>query len=153
MARISAADREANKRAYDALIFEIFTTEGWENVTYDRLSKDLNVRKSTLQGYYPTSKHFGTAIHGKVLPMLMQQLDITSKEGFIKTWNDALYSKQFNMIIRMFVQSALSPDTNAGARQGINNLTRLLSEHMERSEAEAVIKTVLGDSVIVFMNQ
>jgi hypothetical protein len=153
MARISASEREANKRTYDELIFDIFTNEGWDSITYDRLSKDLSVRKSTLQGYYPSRAHFGTALQGKVLPQLLESLDLSSRESFIDSWDKALLQPQFSMVIRLFLENSLTPDTNSSARNGSNNLVRLLQGSMNREEAENLVQMVYGRSIFFFMNE
>lgn len=151
MARISRTEREANKRMYDAVIYQIFVTEGWEAITFDRLAKELNVRKSTLQGYYPSRGHFVSAVQGKILPMVLQFLDISSKDNFIHSWNQALHDNpQFATIIKMFIGNALQTDTSNITRQALSHLQRQLQQNMSRDDAELAIKISIGDSILVF---
>ncbi|GAA5645883.1 MULTISPECIES: hypothetical protein [Vibrio] len=153
MARISAVEKERKKRIYDAVIFNIFINEGWEYITYERLSTELDVRKSTLQGYYPTRAHFSTALQDKVLPLMIEKLNFANKDAFIDSWQQALMEKRFLMVIRMFIGSALSPETSNGTRQSLNHLQREMQRTMSQEEADSAIRAVMGDSMVFIINQ
>ncbi|USE34352.1 TetR/AcrR family transcriptional regulator [Endozoicomonas sp. SCSIO W0465] len=75
MAKISSEERARRQQSYDAVILNIFMTESWEAITYDRLSRELDISKSTLQRYYPSRMHFVSALEGNVMPIVARNLD------------------------------------------------------------------------------
>lgn len=144
MARITKEQREKNLQTYNALILDIFLNEGWENVTYDRLSKETGLRKSTLQGYYPTSKDFDVAIKGKVFPILMQHLDFTSRQSLVSSWQQALQHNQFRMVMRMFILQAHKMGDASSSRLGVIGLGQLINQRLPNEDSLSVIRELFG---------
>ncbi|MGR5320479.1 TetR/AcrR family transcriptional regulator [Vibrio jasicida] len=157
MARITAEQRASNKAEYDALILRIFMEEGWDHVTYDRLSKELGIRKSTLQGYYENRLMFATALQGKILPHVMQKLDVNSSEGFIRSWFDAYWDHEdhvFREVVRMLVTSVV--DSGSGAvqiKRAINQIELVLSNNIGKEEARNTMEIVFGKIIFLYMEQ
>ena len=83
MAYISPEERQRKKDTYDAYIYEVFITDGWDCVTYDRISKHFGITKSSVQRYYPHRADFGKALSGRVFPLMVKHLDFTSKKTLL----------------------------------------------------------------------
>ncbi|MEZ9631295.1 hypothetical protein BCT86_13710 [Vibrio breoganii] len=148
MARITQKQKEENLAKYNALIVKIFLAEGWESVTYDRLAKETGLRKSTLQGYYPSNREFAMALQGKILPIIMSCLDFSSREAFIQSWEKGLAETQFSMVIRMFVANAAKTESNPSTQRGVLKLIEIISEHLPDEDAHEMIDLVMGKSVM-----
>ncbi len=150
MARITASEKAANKLRLDKLITTVFLDEGWEAVTYDRISKEADIRKSTLQGYYPSRADFGEALRGKVLPVFMEYLDFTSREAFIHSWTEALKFKKFRLILNMMIITATQNHSSEMAVKGLANFIQHVLKQIGQ-EAYQDIELLIGRTVIRLM--
>ncbi len=149
MAKISAELREKNKKKYDQVILEMFLAEGWDSITLNTVSAKLDIRKSTVQGYYPAKSNFAEALSGKVFPRAMKELDFQSPEQFIESWKNSLIeSKMFKMVIHMLVSNATRSDTSAMTLVGLGRLKQLLTNKFGEKNADNIMCHVLGLSVI-----
>ncbi len=147
MARITKAQWGENFASYNALILDIFLSEGWDNVTYDRLSKETGLRKSTLQGYYPSNTDFEAALKGKIFPIIVQHLDFSSKSALIESWKSAMHVNQFRMIMRMFVMHAHKKGSEGNGRIGVLGLANFISDKMPNENTLEVIQLLFGLTV------
>lgn len=148
MARITQQQKAENLARYNSIILELFLNEGWDSVTYDRLAKETGLRKSTLQGYYPSNKDFAQAMQGKVMPIVIEQLDFSSPQAFVDSWMTGLEQKQFSMIIRMFVSNSTKPQPSEFSQRGILGLKQLIASHLPDESADEILEAVLGKSVM-----
>ncbi|MDD9194460.1 TetR/AcrR family transcriptional regulator [Aliivibrio sp. S3MY1] len=156
MARITTEERERKKAQYDALILSIFLEEGWDAITYDRLAKDLGIGKSSVQRYYENRMLFATALQGKLMPMALRRLDMTSKEAFIDSWELAINDDQdhvFREIVRMLMTNILHVGTSKATAMAVNRLISVLSTSIGENEAVEAVKASLGLTMFVYMNQ
>ncbi|AYO17471.1 hypothetical protein D0812_24210 [Vibrio owensii] len=144
MARISREKWQENLETYNALILKIFLDEGWDHVTYDRLSKETGLRKSTLQGYYPSNKEFENAINGKILPIVLQHLSFESKDKLVDSWRESLSSKQFRMIMRMFVMHASKSGEEGSGKLGVQGLISLVQHKLPEEDALLLVQHLFG---------
>lgn len=154
MARISAEERERKKKAMDAIIFQIFMTEGWDAVTYDRLAKELGVGKSSIQRYYDNKIMFATALQGKVFPLAVQRLDFSSSDAFVQSWMKA-YNDQdshvFREVVRMLMTNIMNHGTSPHSRGAVMKIVAILAENIGEEKAEETIKVVLGHTIFSYM--
>lgn len=151
MARISKAQWEENFASYNAIILEIFLNEGWDNVTYDRLSKETGLRKSTLQGYYASNSDFEVAIKGKVFPIILKHLDFSSRAQLIVSWKQAMSSNQFRMIMRLIIMHAHKKGADGNGRLGVIGLTKLISDKLPDEDALELVQLLFGLTVTELM--
>ncbi|MCG3816103.1 TetR/AcrR family transcriptional regulator [Photobacterium damselae] len=150
MARISVIEREKKKAIMDELIYQLFLAEGWDAVTYDRLSKELDMRKSTIQSYYEKSIMFATALQGRVFPLVIQKLDFSTKEAFLSSWANAYSdpdSHIFRETVRMLLLNIVKPGTSPISRGAVVRLEKMLSESIGDQEANLTIKEALGTTL------
>ncbi|GAD80177.1 hypothetical protein [Vibrio ezurae] len=148
MARITQQQKEENKANYNALIVKIFLAEGWSSVTYDRLAKETGLRKSTLQGYYPSNSDFAVALKGKIFPIIAATLDFSSKDTFIQSWERGLSQTEFSMVIRMFIANAAMKESHPQTKAGVTKLIELVAHKLPEENALQLIDSVMGTSVI-----
>ncbi|CDT65530.1 hypothetical protein [Vibrio coralliirubri] len=153
MAYISPEQRQAKKEAFDTFIFEIFTTEGWDAITYERISKHFKTTNSSIQRYYPHRRDFGRALEGKVFPLVVVHLSFESKKAFIDSWVTAMDDQFFSMVVRMLIENALVPSTNEKTKGGAQRLIGAMMQGMTQQEAIEAIEIALGKSVFYHMNQ
>lgn len=156
MARITAEEKEQKKNQYDALIFQIFTEEGWDAVTYDRLAKELGIGKSSLQRYYPSNLFFATALQGKVFPLAIQKLDLSSKSAFIQSWLTAYHDENdhiFHEVIRMLMVNIMNHGGAPATKSAIGRLIALLAQTLGEDDAKDAVITALGHTIYSYIEQ
>ena len=155
MARITALQRAQNKERYDAIVVNCFFDKGWNYITLNNIAKELELRKSSVQAYYPTKMDFGLTLKDKVFPVMMNELDFTSPESFISSWEKALVgSKTFAMVVHLLVSNATSQTTSVMTVAGISKLkTMAVKEWQSEEKADQVIYHVLGLSVMELANK
>ena len=144
MARITKEKWQENLAKYNAIILHIFLNEGWDHVTYDRLSKETGLRKSTLQGYYPSNQDFAIAMYGKVLPIIMDHLSFESKEALIKSWSASLESKEFRMIMKMFMMHASKHEDKGQGALGAKGLVNIIQHKLPNEDGLALLQHLFG---------
>ncbi|MCG9629496.1 TetR/AcrR family transcriptional regulator [Vibrio sp. Isolate30] len=148
MARITAEQKAQKKQAMDKKILSIFLEEGWGAVTYDRLAKEFNTRKSSIQAYYSSNIMFATALQGKVLPMVVPLLNFHSKESFVQSWLSAYDDPEnhiFQELVNMLLENIIKDGSSPYSRGAIVNIHHLLEQNMTKEEAETAIKSVFGE--------
>lgn len=151
MAKITAEEKERKKAELDAHIYKIFITEGWDAITYERMAKDFGTRKSSIQRYYEKRLDFGTALQGRVFPVVIQLLDLSCKERFIASWIQALENHTFREVNKLLVEHATGSGT--GGLQGLNKLLRVMKATMSDSDAHSALTVCLGETVLFFLKQ
>ncbi|CAE6950390.1 transcriptional regulator [Vibrio sp. B1FIG11] len=152
MARISKQEREQNQRTYDEYIFNLFVTEGWECVTLDRVSKGLGIRKSTLQGYYPDKYAFLNVLQGRVFPLIVGQLDFTSRIAFINAWSNLLVTNNvFQQAVKMLLITIVKNggESRPRVQAPIRRLINELEKNVGHEEANSTIKECLGAALML----
>ncbi|MCG3885114.1 TetR/AcrR family transcriptional regulator [Photobacterium leiognathi] len=150
MARISAQEKEQKKAMMDEHIYQLFIKEGWDSVTYDRLAKDLNLRKSSIQAYYEKSIMFATALQGRVFPVVIQKLDFSSKEAFIESWVRAFHDENchiFRDIVKMLLQDIIKTGSSIHSKGAVLRIEQMLAQSIGEEEAKICIKRVFGETL------
>ena len=150
MARITVKEKEHKKAMMDEIIHQLFIREGWEAVTYDRLAKELDMRKSSIQSYYSKNILFASALQGRIFPVVIQKLDFTSKEAFIETWLKSFHDKEchvFRDTIKMLLQNIIKTGTSPYTKGAVMKLQSLLTQKIGEKEATYAIKWVLGETL------
>ncbi|MET2951710.1 TetR/AcrR family transcriptional regulator [Vibrio owensii] len=149
MARISRAEWVANKKQYDALVFQMFIKDGWSAVTLDRVSTELGIRKSTLQGYYPHKDDFMSALQGKIFPLIAPKMDFSGEEQFIESWKTLLKeNSMFREVLMMLITSIINnggagPKVRAVLLKLINGLALTVGEEKARQTVEKCFGTAI----------
>lgn len=153
MARLTQKERDRRFEFYCDHILHLFLTEGWTSVTYTRLAKDLNLTKSTLQGYFPSNKHFAVGVKGKILPIIAQQLDLSSEDALINSWVTGIKTNfPFRHAIELMLSEAQKETPSPVAIQGIERFTQTLKQHFPESH-ERLLEQILGKAVLILLDK
>lgn len=155
MAKITAEERAQKKQNLDSMVISIFMNEGWDFVTYDRLAKEFNVRKSSIQAYYPSSIMFATALQGKIFPLIVPLLNFTTKQAFIDSWIKAYKDEEqhiFKEVVKMLLANILKDGTSPYSRGSVLNLQEMLAKNIGNKDAEGAIKMVFGEVIYMKMH-
>lgn len=148
MSRITKQQKEENYQKYNSVILEIFLKEGWSKVTYDRISKLTGLRKSTLQGYYPTNNDFLLALRGNLRNLMLNRLDFTTRESLITSWEVALQDKPFGHIIEMFISHCISSEPAPIAQQAMQNFLRTIERELPNEDPSEIMVCLFGQAVV-----
>ncbi|MBC7005674.1 hypothetical protein BIZ37_24250 [Photobacterium sp. BZF1] len=148
MGRITKEQKEKNYHKINSIILAVFLDEGWTSITYDRIARETGLRKSTLQGYYPTNSDFLLGIRGHLHDLMIEKLDFSSKESLITSWNNALKSKGFNYTIDMFINHVVSRSPSPMALNALTNMACLLRTHFPKEDSKELMIQLFGNAVV-----
>ncbi|MBY5991179.1 TetR family transcriptional regulator [Ferrimonas balearica] len=147
MARISAAQREANLVRYRQGVIELFWQVGWDDLTYGRLAEHLGVRSSTLQAYFPNREAFGDCLKGQVFPVFVGYLDLSSREALVRSWSQALSEPKFRMVLTLLLGNLVGKYPTELGRLGLKRLAVLVTERLG-PQAHQDLELLLGRTVM-----
>lgn len=150
MARITRVQRQANKEKYDIGVYELFLDVGWEQLTYERVSKHLNIKKSTLQSYYPSRHDFYAVWRDRQLPRFRSLLKFDSREAFLTSWEKVLEDEILSSLVGYAISHAvLDDDTQPKFPfDGTEQLVEFLSRGMSEKESRETVQIAIGMTVL-----
>jgi hypothetical protein len=99
---------------------------------------------------------FATALQGKLMPMALRRLDMTTKDAFIESWELAINDDRdrvFREIVRMLMTNILHVGTSKATVMAVNRLISVLSTSIGRDKATETVKIALGSTMFIYMNQ
>ncbi|MDN3629382.1 TetR/AcrR family transcriptional regulator [Vibrio lentus] len=153
MARVSAEEIQRKRKMYDECILNLFLTEGWDAVTYDRIAKEMGITKSSLQRYYANKMQFAYALEGQVFQQATKLLDFTDRDSFLDSWKQSLNDNQiFRECLHIIMTNALAPVSAAATTKAVTRLTGVLANNIGKVEAQDTVDLALGRSLISYMN-
>ncbi|MEZ8881660.1 TetR/AcrR family transcriptional regulator [Vibrio lentus] len=153
MARVSAEEIQRKRKMYDECILNLFLTEGWDAVTYDRIAKEMGITKSSLQRYYANKMQFAYALEGQVFQQATKLLDFTDRGSFLDSWKKSLNENQiFRECLHIIMTNALAPVSATATTKAVTRLTGVLANNIGKVEAQDTVDLALGRSLISYMN-
>ncbi|OBS99993.1 hypothetical protein A9261_09565 [Vibrio tasmaniensis] len=153
MARVSAEEIQRKRKMYDECILNLFLTEGWDAVTYDRIAKEMGITKSSLQRYYANKMQFAYALEGQVFQQATKLLDFTDRGSFLDSWKQSLNDNQiFRECLHIIMTNALAPVSAEATTKAVTRLTGVLANNIGKVEAQDTVDLALGRSLISYMN-
>lgn len=153
MARVSAEEIQRKRKMYDECILNLFLTEGWNAVTYDRIAKEMGITKSSLQRYYANKMQFAYALEGQVFQQATKLLDFTDRGSFLDSWKQSLNDNQiFRECLHIIMTNALAPVSAEATTKAVTRLTGVLANNIGKVEAQDTVDLALGRSLISYMN-
>ena len=90
MAKISVEQRQRKKKELDEIVLSIFWKKGWSAISYASVAESYGCARGAIQRYYPSHADFSQALKGKVLPLVLQNLDWSSSDKFYHSWLNLL---------------------------------------------------------------
>ena len=148
MSRITKQQKEENYQKLNSVILDIFLAEGWSKVTYDRISKVTGLRKSTLQGYYPSNNDFLVALKGNLRGIMLNELDFASRRKLISSWEEALNKKEFNFVVEMFISHCVSSEATPIAHQAMESFHQAIAKALPNENTSDIMVQLFGHAVI-----
>ena len=151
MARITREARRQKKELLDNFIWEVFKSEGWDAVTYQRLADKLGTTKSTIQRYYPSQVDFLEGIEGRALGEMLPFMDLSSADSFSESWTQMVVTNPLNHhYLELVVIDAMSGLNRRFAMNASNNLMGFMIEtfHLSAQEAQKRYANMLGDAIL-----
>ncbi|PMM56367.1 hypothetical protein BCT54_21940 [Vibrio splendidus] len=148
MSRIPKQQKEENYQKLNSVILDVFLTEGWSKVTYERISKITGLRKSTLQGYYPSKNDFLAALQGNLKGLILKELDLSNKEELLRSWDRALSKTEFSFIIEMLISRCISSEPTPIANQVMKSLYNIIASSLPGEDSSNIMVHILGSAVI-----
>ncbi|WP_299693001.1 TetR/AcrR family transcriptional regulator [uncultured Vibrio sp.] len=101
MARITQVQKLENQKHYDQIILNLFLAEGHEALTYARVAQEISISLTTLQGYYSSTRAIRKVLHKHMLSIVIENLDFSSEEVFVQSWQNALDNQHFRYVIKL----------------------------------------------------
>ena len=153
MARVRAEEIQRKRKMYDECILNLFLTEGWDAVTYDRIAKEMGITKSSLQRYYANKMQFAYALEGQVFQQATKLLDFTDRGSFLDSWKKSLNENQiFRECLHIIMTNALAPVSATATTKAVTRLTGVLANNIGKVEAQDTVDLALGRSLTSYMN-
>lgn len=131
MARITAEEKARKQEELNNIILDIFWNEGLHAVTYTEIAKRFGTTKSAIQRYFPSSDHFPLAWQGKIGPIMMEKLDWSSQEAFVKSWMSALSDEEdirFRRIMELLFSETSKPASSQPTKIGVDRFTQQINQ-------------------------
>lgn len=148
LSRITKQQKEENYQKLNAVILNVFLTEGWSKVTYDRISKITGLRKSTLQGYYPSNNDFLIALQGNLKELMLKEIDFSSKEQLLRSWSQALSKKEFGFIVEMLISHCVSSEPSPIADEAMKSFHKIITTALPYENSSELMVHIFGLAVI-----
>lgn len=150
MGRLTTEEKSSRMGTYNVLVWEMFLNDGWDGVTYKNIADKIGIAQSSLQSYYKTSKDFGDALRGKVLPYFMSKnkLDGTLEE-FEESWEYAFINDSgFKHIVFLLAGHIIDPrEINKLALVSLHHLMGVV-EAKFGSEGTRSLERLFGYSLL-----
>ncbi|QBF84488.1 TetR/AcrR family transcriptional regulator [Shewanella maritima] len=150
MGKITAQERKRRQALYDSIVLDIYWNEGWDAISLGRVAKRANIARSTLQSYYPNG--LTDALKGRVMPTLIDCLDMSSREALIESWNYNIRENvQFSSIIKILIENSLKPTPS------VDNFAFALNKLVDAIEhklgnGKQTVTYLLGSVVLLKLN-
>ncbi len=128
MAKITAEQRLQKKNELDDIVLSIFWERGWSAISYALVAERYGCSRGAIQRYYPSHSDFSQALKGKVLPLILQNLDWSSSERFYCSWVEELESEdqKFRRVMELLFNNALQDQPSEMTKLGVDKLLQMI---------------------------
>ena len=153
MSRISLQKKAENLQLYSDVIEELFWEMGWFNLKYSDVIEVIQIRTnnpkfklSTLQNYFPHKINLSEAIKGKVLPVFIGYLDLSSTDRLMESWVASLEEQKFRRVLSLLIGNLATSEASFLAVNGLNRLTEIIGNALGE-EGKSTLERLLGKTV------
>ncbi|MFS1462909.1 TetR/AcrR family transcriptional regulator [Vibrio lentus] len=152
MARITQVQKLENQKNYDEIVLNLFLAEGHEALTYARIAQEIGISLTTLQGYYSSTRAIRSVLHKHMLSIVIESLDFSSEEVFVKSWQDALDNERFRYVIKLMFFHA--SQVKSPEEFNVSSDGQFREKMFESFGADSVriLETVVGRSMFYLTN-
>ncbi|MHA2940408.1 TetR/AcrR family transcriptional regulator [Vibrio sp. RC27] len=120
MGRASSAEAELTRQKIVEAAFDLTMHEGFEALTFTKLSIKSGVSRSGINRHFPKKKDLLVVLEPKLTEVLMSHMNFDSPESFYSAWTDSLTNKA------RFRSAVLAAGPIIPTERGIKNLRRLI---------------------------
>ncbi|WP_375748984.1 TetR/AcrR family transcriptional regulator [Vibrio sp. HN007] len=120
MVRVSAAEAELTKQKIIDSAFEITMCEGFESLTFTKLSNHCGVSRSGINRHFPKKNDILKVLEPRVEKILKAQMNFASPTEFYESWVEGLANNP------EFRSAILAAGPIIPTDKGIRNLKRLI---------------------------
>lgn len=152
MARITAEQRQRKKEELDEIVLSIFWEQGWSAISYASVAESYGCTRGAIQRYYPSHSDFTQALKGKVLPLILQNLDWSNSENFYRSWIEELKSedKRFSRVMELLFNNALQEKPSEMSKLGVEKLIQMIESKFGDKELG---KLLFGETFLELLNR
>ena len=152
MAKITAEQRLRKKNELDDVVLSIFWEYGWNAISYASVAKRYGCSRGAIQRYYPSHDDFSQALKGKVLPLILQNLDWSSSQKFYRSWIEQLNGEdqKFRRVMELLFNNALQEQPSEMTKSGVNRLLQMIESTFEDKELG---KLLFGETFLELLNR
>ncbi len=112
---------------------------GYDEMSYTTLSKATGVSRTGISHHFPKKTDFTQALKGRFLQMFMTHLNVSAKEeDFIKSWNDAMLTKEFSSICHLIIHQVTNDNASEFASSIIEQIKGIAAEIFGESGSRTV---------------
>ncbi|ROS01861.1 TetR family transcriptional regulator [Sinobacterium caligoides] len=150
MARKSAAEAALTKQKIADTIVALTVKEGFDSVSYTRLSRETGVSRSGIANHFPDKRSMIEAFQGQIFGIFTKYLDLSSRESFMASWLKALSHDEFrNILLLIFIHmgTSINGDMNLKAVNGVNRLMGFIEGSLG-DEGIEVLELLLGKTLL-----
>lgn len=152
MSRITKTQKLENQKHYDEIVLNLFLAEGHEALTYARIAQEIGISLTTLQGYYPTTRAIRSILHQPMLSIVIESLDFSSEEAFLKSWQNALDNEPFRYVIKLMFFHASQVKNPEEFNISSDGVFRDKMLESFGTDSIRIIETVVGRSMLYLTN-
>ncbi|MBO7911096.1 TetR/AcrR family transcriptional regulator [Vibrio splendidus] len=152
MARITQVQKLENQKHYDEIVLNLFLAEGHEALTYARIAQEIGISLTTLQGYYPSTRAIRSALHQHMLSIVIENLEFSSEEVFIQSWQNALDNDQFRFVIKLMFFHASQVKSPEQFNISSDGQFREIMFNSFGLDSVRILETVVGRSMFYLTN-
>lgn len=152
MAKITAAERQQKKEALDEIVLSIFWERGWLAISYASVAESYGCSRGAIQRYYPSHDDFAQSLKGKVLPLVLQKLDWSTKEKFYLSWMAQLKGDdpKFRRVMELLFNNALKESPLEMSKLGVAKFLGMIESTFEDKELG---KLLFGETFLALLNR
>lgn len=152
MAKISAEERQRKKKELDDIVLSIFWTLGWSAISYASVAEKYGCTRGAIQRYYPSHADFSQALKGKVLPLVMQNLDWSTSQNFYSSWVKQLTGEdpKFRRVMELLFSNAVQYKSSEMTKLGVNKLLNTIESTFEDKDLG---KKLFGETFLLLLNR
>ncbi|MGF1735284.1 hypothetical protein [Photobacterium satsumensis] len=119
---------------------------GYDKMTYTRLQSMTGISRGGILNHFSKKEHFLSALDGKVFNTVLDELNLSSREAFITSFETAMTRPTFNAVIQLLLNNASHHIAIEQAKQAWRELEDLIEEKLGTEAKENDLPRLLGRS-------
>ncbi len=142
--RISKEEKARRVIWFNNSVLYMLLKHGAEAITYDSVSKELGVAKSSVQKYYPQRNSFFEAIQADLSKILVDPIDTTTTESVMASWVNQHRNGYFCSVADLVVREAINKDGSSASTYCVRQLSDKLQRELPNEDTNSLIFKLFG---------